>query len=403
MRLLHSKTDNYNLQAIDVLSLVIFFGPATYGIKAIVAGMGFSQFVEQASLCIYILWFFVYFRFLWHNPKMIKSLFFSELIYVSILCINIHIFPESKEHFEFYEMFIRQIIVVYIPSLTIAYSINNFNGILKSLNRIGWVGILFMIVAYAMGFTTYWDYQYFGVHISPFVIICVANYLERRNVLNLYFSIVGVFLVLMGGRQSLVGVILSIVMLYYIYRFGNFSVKKLTFFILSFIALILSTIILAPVIIQFLVSVCDMVGVDSRTVSMLSDSELFDTSSRDYIYELSIYYITNYGFEINGLMADREFFSVSDSWIVYPHNLFLELMMDFGILLGGCIAGLIVYLFAKRILFGSVAKRVFICAICTLILSRLLVSSSFVSEGLFYMMIGFLLNGKDKMTNRALD
>lgn len=395
MILLHSKSDNYNLQASDVLSMVIFFGPATYGIKAIVSGLGLSQFVEQASLCIYILWFFIYLRFLWNNPKMIKPLFFSELIYLSILYTNIHFFPETKEHFEAYEKFIRQILVVYIPSIPVALSLNNFNGLLDSLSKIGKIGIVFMIVAYAMGFITYWDYQMFGIHISPFVMICAANYIKKRNFSNLLFFIVGVFFVLMGGRQSLVGIMLGVLMLYYINRYGNLSIKKTIQILLGVFIFVLLIILFAPFIIQLLISICEMVGVDSRTVSMLSGSELFDTSTRDYIYETSIYYIVNHGFQINGLMADKVFFGAHDSWIVYPHNLFLELMIDLGILLGGCVSVLIIYFFIKRLLLGSVEKRLFICTICTLTFARLLVSSSFITEGLFYTMIGLLLNCKD--------
>ena len=55
MLLFHTKKDGFNLQALDVLCVAVFFATATYGIKAMVAYVGFGAYEDQASLFWYLL------------------------------------------------------------------------------------------------------------------------------------------------------------------------------------------------------------------------------------------------------------------------------------------------------------------------------------------------------------
>ncbi len=142
MTLIYSKHEDFNLQAFDVLSLAMLFGPLTYGIKAFVSKIGIASFAEIASMVIYLLWIVLFIRFLWNNKFMLKKLIVAEFLYLLIIKLNIYFFPETGEYFEEYSMFIRQIMVVYIPSLVVAFSIYDFYSGVEAFRKTGIIGIL---------------------------------------------------------------------------------------------------------------------------------------------------------------------------------------------------------------------------------------------------------------------
>ena len=395
MTLIYSKHEDFNLQAFDVLSLAMLFGPLTYGVKAFVSNIGLTSFAEISSMVIYLLWIVLFIRFLWNNKFMLRKLIVAEFLYLLIIKLNIHFFPETGEYFEEYSMFIRQIIVVYIPSLVVAFSIYDFNSGVEAFRKTGIIGILFMVFCYFTGFIDVWDYQYYGVFLCPFVLINYTNYLKNNKLIDLIFTLIGSFFIMMGGRQSLVGIAIGAIVMYYTKIHRTLDLRKM---IISIIGLLCASILLmlvSPFLIKLIIFICHSFGIESRNVEMLESSEVFDTSTRDQIYEYSIDFIVRNGTSINGLLADQVYFSSFASWVAYPHNIFLELMIDFGFFWGGILSITIIYLYAKRLLFGSYEKRLFIGMFCTIVLVRLLVSSSFIIEGLFYTIIGLLLNNKD--------
>lgn len=395
MLLFHTKKDGFNLQAIDVLSVAIFFASGTYGIKAMATYIGMGANEEQASFLLYLLWAFVYARFLWYNKSMVFNLIVAEAIYTGILYLNYKCFPDTREYYEEYAMFIRQILIVYIPSLTVALKVSDFTDYIKNFRILGMLGTSFMILAYFMGYLERWEYQYYGVHICPFILMMFASFLQYRKRTDLIWVIVGFIFLMAGGRQSFVGFFAGLIAVYYSERFQTLSLNKAILWIIGAIFGGVLLILFLPYLIGLLGSVLSMMGMESRTLEMLTGDELTSTSSRDGIYELSLFYIQNNMFDVKGLFADRYMLRIVSSWMAYPHNLVLELMMDFGIVIGGAISAILLFEFAKRLYLGNQDKRTFVAIFATVVLVRLMVSSSFMIEGPFYTMLGLLFNSKD--------
>ena len=395
MLLFHSKKDGFDLQALDVICVAVFFSTATYGIKAMVSYVGLADYEDQASFFWYILWAIVYGKFLWCNKSMIVNLLMAETIYVGIMYLNYRLFPDTHEFYEEYQMFIRQIVIVYIPSMTVALKITDFSGYIKHFRTLGIWGMLFMFVAYFMNYTERWDYQYFGVQLTPFVMMLYASYLHYHKKADILWTFIGFIFLMAGGRQSFVGFFVAMVVVYYCLRIQNWSYRQLLF--RSFVALVCLQffVLMLPFFLGQLRYILDLIGIDSRTMEMLDGNELTSTSTRDHIYEMSLYYIKNNLFEIKGLFADRYLLRLVDDWIAYPHNLILELMMDLGVVLGGIVSALILIKYIIRIKKGNTDKRTIIGIVATLILVRLMVSSSFLLEGGFYTVLGLLFNTFD--------
>jgi hypothetical protein len=392
MLLFHTKKDGFNLQALDVLCVAVFFATATYGIKAMVAYVGFGAYEDQASLFWYLLWAFVYGKFLWYNKFMFKNLLVAEVVYIGLMYVNYRLFPLTHDSYDEYFMFIRQIVFVYIPSLTVALKVNNFSGYIVNFRKLGIFGIGFMIIAYFMNYTQRWDYQLFGVQLCPFVIMLYPSYLLYHNKSDLIWIIVGFLFLMAGGRQSFVGFFIGMMVVYYCIRLNHLTIKQLVVRLMLVLFLLLFIVLLLPYLIVLLGDVVNVMGMDSRTMDMLTGNELFSTSTRDSIYELSMFYIRSNLYDIKGLFADRYMLRITDSWIAYPHNLILELMMDFGVILGGLFSLIILFKFVLRLVRGNIEKSTIIGIIATSILVRLMVSSSFMIEGCFYTVLGLLFN-----------
>lgn len=396
MILFHKKADGFNLQACDVLCAAIFFGAATYAIKAIVSFLGLSQYEEQASLIFYFLWAIIYGRFLLFNKRLILDLFVAEAIYGSLLYLNYNLYPNTQEYYEEYYMFLRQIVIVYLPSFTVTLRINDFKGYINNFRRIGIIGVSLMIIAYFMGFTERWDYQQFGINLCPFIVMIFPSYLLHHKFSYLIWMLLGFIFLMGGGRQSFVGILASMAVVYYCIRLHNISLKQM----LTSALLLIMFIISAPLIIEVLGDVLAGMGMESRTLEMLTNNELFSTSTRDSIYESSIYFITHNLYNIQGLFADRYLLRLTDSWMAYPHNFILELMIDFGALFGGIISLIIFILYFWQLRKANLEKRTVIGVLATIVIIRLMVSSSFMIEGLFYTIIGLLFNPYDMISSK---
>lgn len=187
----------------------------------------------------------------------------------------------------------------------------------------------------------------------------------------------------------------GLAVVYFCLRLQHLSLSKLLrLFFVAFVGIFV-IIIFLPYILNFLAETLDFMGMDSRTMEMLTGNELTSTSTRDDIYELSLNFVESNLYEIKGFYADRYLLRAFGSWIAYPHNIVLELMIDFGVLLGGFISIVIISKYFIRIFKGNTDKRTIIGILATLILVRLMVSSSFMVEGGFYTVLGLLFNTYD--------
>lgn len=386
-----------NSSAFIMLGITLFFGAGTYGIKAIVNGLGMAQKQSEASFLIYILWAVFLIRFLYQNKNMVSKILLYETIYIGIMFINYISFPITRDYYIEYEMYLRQIIVVYIPSMAIAASISDFSGCIEKLKQFSMLALIFMTISYALGYSSLFGGQFFGVQISPFVIILLANYLLYKKKQDLFFTLFGLFFIFLGGRQSLIGIIMGGGLLYYIISIKHFNKHRIWIFIIVLAPILFLLYLLFPNIIDLLAKTIDSFGYHSRTISMLQNSKLFDTSSRELIYSTAVDYIKNNAFAIEGLFGDRYYIRFYESYIVYPHNLILELMMDFGFFLGGIISAIIFISFFKSLRAGDKNKKIILSSVGSVVLCRLFVSSSFMIEGLFYTLIGLIINSQKKL------
>lgn len=141
-------------------------------------------------------------------------------------------------------------------------------------------------------------------------------------------------------------------------------------------------------------------GFSSRIVTMLVSRNITDANGRNSIKETLLSDIENEPFQIRGLFADREatkgLYDYEYHTIyangTYAHNLIIELIYDWGILIGGV---LILSLFygAFKLFYKVDKEKSFIVGIYICLgIVHLLISGSYLENRDFFFLIGLMCN-----------
>ena len=233
-------------------------------------------------------------------------------------------------------------------------------------------------------------------YILPFTIFSYIKYQKNKKITYLILSILLAFILISSGkRMTLLCYLLYVVVdILLIQRIR--SKRLITLIILCLLSLI-SVSIFREDIPKLLVKMFP----NSKSVSTFVQHDFFYSSGRDSIYDNLISSMKEDPIKIRGLYADRVFFQFNykslDFWVsddnrsrIYAHNVFIEILYDFGILLGGFIVIVIILKIINmiKILLSELSddiKRIIVC-IFSFSFAPTLVSRSF----LVYPYFGYL-------------
>ena len=394
---LSMSNKEYNDRAIKALGAAFLFYAGSYSIKPIFHSLGVGALESLGSLVFYVIWAYHLLSAMCVGKTLKISLLLKVLafdgLFLGIIYVNSILFPMTSQYYEECAMFFRQILIVFIPCGVLLAQVYDFSNAFQLLSKYALFGSIVMIVSLAFGYMNYWDYQYWGVQLSPFILILFANYMKKKRGIDLLFFLVDGVLILLGGRQSFIVVVMAGLILY-IFDNRKKSVRMVAISVTAVIGGILLISSLYTYIFQGLNGLMNALGLHMETLERIADGKLFDTSTRDIIYEYSFLTILSNGAKVSGLLADRYYlrnFGQYTSWILYPHNIYLELLIDFGTVIGTVISILLTISVVRNMFIKGTEQRKRVgIVLCMLTMVRLLVSSSFVIEGNFYIMLGFL-------------
>lgn len=181
-----------------------------------------------------------------------------------------------------------------------------------------------------------------------------------------------------GARGPMVCLLASLV-LYILFMSQNQSSRLLSTLGILFIAVVL--LIFWDPILNLFLNAAEAIGIDSRMLNKMIDGTLADDSGRSVVRDE---FISRMNFLGYGLYGDRVL-----SGGRHPHNLYLELALQYGLLLGS----VLVILLSLLLLFGFFTKDrekrlLFLAFFCTSFV-KLMMSSSYLSkEPALYSMLG---------------
>ena len=252
--------------------------------------------------------------------------------------------------------------------------------------KVSWIILLFFIF---IPFTSYYgddvNYMRYGYGILPAVIIFYVFLFQKKLFLRsiVGFSISFTLLLFFGARGSLLSFLFFLVTFTFLFS----SIKKRNKYL---IFIVLSVIIynIKPIII-YLFNIITGFNLSSYSLTKLfnyldGNSFASTSSGRSEAFELAILKIWESPFL--GLPLNTAYL---DTGLIYYHNLFLDILVNWGVIIFSFFLGLIMLFIYKTIKTPNKNIKIIFILIFCLSITRLLVSSNYFERPEFWVLMSY--------------
>ena len=220
-------------------------------------------------------------------------------------------------------------------------------------------------------------------------LVVFFHYYRFRKPFDLFVSFIGFFLIFaLGARGPLACVILFFVLYFMIFREYKHPVFVRSIMVILFFIVIL----FFNYIINALSALSANLGLSTRILEFAGYGLQDQSLGREIIYANVFEQAVHGPFWGSGFCADRVFSNFYDT-DTYAHNVVLELWVEFGIVPGSVIIGLILLFMILAIKnIGSYEGRVFMLIMFVSGICSLLFSSSYLVSSMFFITVGLFIS-----------
>ncbi len=280
------------------------------------------------------------------------------------------------------------------PWFIVGIYVNDFNIILQGFKKIfvlSWFSnILLIVYCYSTGRTMSGNME-ISYSILPITIISIYFFLKEKSIKYLLSAIISVFIILGIGSR---GPLLCIASYIILYLMSNFKKNKLIIIIL-----ILATFLVFynyNSILTSLIQICHHYDINSRTLYKIRDGSIVDDTGRGKIQDVAIEQLKEQPLIGTGIGVERikinELVMQKDMGSAYPHNFIIEIMVQYGYVIGSIILFYLLYLLIKSLIKSNTIERELLIIIFSTEIIRLMVSSSYLRSSLFFLWLGLSIN-----------
>lgn len=376
---------------------LLFFGPQiNYYIASLLNMYGLPTTSTYAYAILYFIGFFSYFITLQRR----KSLY-ALLLMVGILGISVIINPEVEKYmlnstffisslpillFVYYPVFLLMLGNVDIKKM-IGY-FRKFSVITLIASLLSFCGHLFVLKRMPT------DYMSFAYMMLTPILLCLA-YGWENNVISFLLAVMCAFITFIVGCRGAVVTMAVFFFLYVIFSYIGGNQKKKTVSKLVLLLAIFLVAINAETILSFISITLSGIGFTSRTVNklLIGGNAFVESEGRQAIWSQAI---RNIGFLGKGLFGDRTVILDEYAHAAYAHNVILELLVDFGWIIGIILAFVFVsyvlkaYIVSKKSTEPMMHK--FSIIMVSLLFAKHMISASFLTSFDFWLYFGFAIN-----------
>ena len=221
----------------------------------------------------------------------------------------------------------------------------------------------------------------FGYALLPSLIFFLYQIILKKTLVFYVLFLLGFIQLFIWGSR---GCMLSLMLFYLLYVVYN---KKITF---SFISILFFILLVRDFLIELLLCFIRFLPFETRKIAnyltMFTEGLVKSSSGRDKLYESAwnLFCSNPWGYGAG---------YYNSALRSYPHNLFLEIAVEWGILGASCaIIYFFIYLYRVYKIKYSIEKNIII-AFSAIMLGRLLVSSSYWERPEFWMCLGVVFLG----------
>lgn len=392
VKIFHAKESDEKILA-WIFSLIIFVPTINYYLSFLLNANGFSTTTVPLYFGLY---FFIILGYFFSVKKTLSPIVFLFIVFILYLFTFVF-WPQNME-FMFGDVFdvcynpLYRIIFLGLPLVFIPFVINDYLLLEKPLVYLSVVNNFLGILSFwsvIIGKQQAFEYMTFAYNLlfSSCFLFAYSRECKKGSLMVLsIFSLIT--LAFVGARGAMLCALSFFVVYFFVHKDEN-NMKRGLLFFFSVVVMILVYIFYVNVL-EFIVEIMDYIGFDSRVVSFLMSSDFAESYGRNVLYENMLNRISEsplWGYGIFGdRILNRDFVGLAG----YAHNIFLELLIDFGIL-GGILFSC-TYLFACMFFLVKSRKNVFIYGLYVAILSstfvKLLVTGSYLTEQNFYLLVG---------------
>ena len=316
----------------------------------------------------------------------ISSLFFSLLWWISIL-----LHPETLVYVkeEGIQFFIYCLPFLWFGHYFVKKAI--YLELFLPVARIKLILALFLQLLILLGVSQdiyKGDYQTAANSILVGLVAVFYLALRDKKRLDITMSVLGtIILLIVGSRSSFV----AIVFFWVIYLVSIAKSKELSFLIV-FVALLVIAFGLDPLL-KFTANVAQGIGLTGHLTEALQTGGVFVDEQREELY-LGFTALIRQSAWGYGILGDRYIsYQHGIFWKpIYPHNIYLEVLVNFGYILGSVIAVIFTIWIIRSLFFVKNRRyRLVVLVLATVSYVKLLFMSSYWIDQMFFMLLGAML------------
>lgn len=370
---------------VDLFCFAIFLEIHTFFANAIGRIILGASSLDTAF--VYCILFFLFCRAL---PDLFKKTDGRHLVMATavLLFITLSYLLNGKLNVPEYKSVIRTAYTSVIAGFFLGSAVTDFEVLEKKLVKITPVIALEMIISfliYHFIFNTEWGTGAMGLSYKLLIPAVLTLYCLFKEFNIWHFALLAALLVIMllqGSRGPLVSVF-SFAVLYQIINFSG-SRKRV---LINITALLIPSILFITNIdkmLNWIMSLSSKYGFYSKFLRVMNDGNFFEANGRDIIASEAKEIILKNPLG-NGFFAERPIIGT------YCHNIFLEFLVDFGIVIGTILIVAYVFGIIRKLRSKSFAEKNVINIMFCAFLIKLFFSGSFWIETSFFIFVSFLV------------
>lgn len=345
---------------------------------------------STASIIQFVSLILVGIAFLYALPTVVKRnkiiLLMTYFIISFIFIINFSFYPENREYL--IEL-IFPVFFMSLPAFIYALSIKDmsvFKNIMKKSSNVVFFFGLFLAILIFSGNVTVDSYSMaLSYYILLPSIIYLDEFIDKFSVKALILVLLSIIIILALGSRGAILCIIVFTILKLLGSISDINYKRLSLYLIV-LGTILLTFLNSQNILSYLNDFFYGFGISSRSINLflLEDISL---TGRDNLYGIVIEEIKDNPFIGIGLGGDNRVLLEYS----YVHNIFIEILGNFGLIIGPIIIILLLFMILKCLISKDPINHNMIIIWFGLGFVHLIVSSSYLTDIKFWIFAGLVL------------
>ena len=280
------------------------------------------------------------------------------------------------------------------PWFIVGLYVTDYHTILQGFKKVllfAWISnILLILYCYKTGRPMSGNME-ISYSILPVLIISLYFALKEKNVKYLIYATFSLIIIIAVGSRGPLLCIMAFVILYLMLNF-----KKSKILIIALLALTIVVFYNYNSILDGLIDLFEEYNISSRTLYKIKNGSISDDTGRSSIKEVAFEQLEEHPWLGTGIAVERikinELVMNKDMGSCYPHNLLIEILVQYGYVIGTAIILYLIYLVIKSVQKGNIDEKELLIIIFSIEIIRLMLSSSYLRSSLFFLWLGLSIN-----------